>query len=153
GFSANMDFTADGRSRNEEAFQTDTVVAAPAAGTISQNLNETNFQNVFSINIQYKGELGPVAVAGGVQYAHGDPKHANFLVGGTEASNATQRAINSYEAGLVANYAGFQFGLQYTMYGQSGAPRDVNFGNHLLGGSVDTWGWSTGLEYFMGPWV
>ena len=153
GFSLSGDYTPDGRSRNEEQFATDTVVAAPAAGTITQNLNETNFQNVFSINLQWKGDFGPLALAGGLQYSHGDSKHANGLVGGTEFSNAVARDINSYEAGMVANYAGFQWGLNWTGYGQTGAPKAQFTGNQIIGGSVSTWGWSTGLEYFMGPWV
>jgi outer membrane protein OmpU len=153
GFSLNGDYTPDGRSRNEEQFVTDTVVTAPAAGTITQNLNATNFQNIVSLNLQYKGELGPVALAAGVQYAHAQSKNAAGLAGGTEFSNQAFKDPNSYEAGLTANYAGFQFGVTGTWYGQSGAPKHQTGGPSIIGGSVDAWGWSTGLEYFMGPWV
>jgi hypothetical protein len=154
GFSANMDYTPDGRSRNEEQFVTDTLAATPATNNaLAQSLSATNFQNIASINVQYKGTLGPAAVAGGVQYAHAQSKNALGLAGGTEFSNQTFRDANSYEAGFTANYAGFQFGLTGTWYGKSAQPKAQTGGNAIIGGSVDSWGWSTGLEYFMGPWV
>jgi outer membrane protein OmpU len=153
GFSANMDFTPDGRSRNEEQFVTDTNAASPAAGTVSQSLSETNFQNVFSINLQYRGTLGPVAVGTGIQYAHAQSKSAHGLAGGSEFSSQTFKDANSWETGVVLNYAGFQFGLQYNWYGDSAYPKHQTGGNAIIGGAIDTWGWSTGLEYFAGPWV
>src|SRR5205085_1162760 len=104
-------------------------------------------------NLQYKGTMGPVAVGGGIQYAHGQSKNNFGLAGGTEFSNQTFKDFGSMETGVVMNYAGFQFALQYDWYGQSGAPKHATGGPSIIGGSVDTWGWSTGLEYFMGPWV
>jgi len=154
GFSANMDYTPDGRSRNEEQFVTDTSANSPATNSaLAQSLSETNFQNVVSINMQYKGQFGPVAVAGGVQYAHGSSKNAYGLAGGSELASQTFKDINSWETGALLNYAGFQFGIQYTWYGDSAYPKHQNGGNAIIGGAPDTWGWSTGLEYFMGPWT
>jgi len=154
GFSANMDFTPDGRSRNEEQFVTDTLANTPGTNNaLSQSLSESNFQNVFSLNVQYKGSLGPVAVGTGFQYAHAQSKNAFGLAGGTEFSNQTFNDVNSWETGVVLNYAGFQFGVQYNWYGDSAYPHHQTGGNTIIGGAVDTWGWSTGLEYFMGPWV
>ena len=153
GFSLSGDYTPDGRSRNEEQFETDTNVAAPGAGTFKQSLSETNFQNAVSLNLQYHGTLGPVALATGFQYAHVQSKDIHGLAGGTEFSNQAFEAVNSYETGLKLNYAGLQWGVQYSWFGDSAYPRNQRGGNQIIGGAPDTWGWSTGLEYFMGPWV
>ena len=151
GFSVSGDYAPDGRSRNEEQFVTDTFAAAPT-GTVAQSLSATNFQNIWSVNLQYKGTLGPVALGTGFQYSHAQSKNNLGLAGGTEFSNQSFRDANSFETGFVLNYAGFQFALQYDWFGQTAVPKP-SFGNAIIGGSVDTWGWSTGLEYFMGPWV
>jgi hypothetical protein len=140
GFSLNMDYTPDGATRNEENFVTSTQSGTPSA---TQSLSEGNFQNVASLNVQYKGTVGPVAVAGGFQYAHGQSKNLFTTTGSTQAFHD----INSYEFGGAANYAGFQFSLEATEYGDSGRPKNA------VGNINDTWGWSTGLEYFTGPWV
>jgi len=150
GFAASMDYTPDGASRNEEQFVTSTQSGAPSA---TQSLSETNFQNAVSLNISWKGEFAGIAFAPMVQYAHAQSKNLFGLAGGTEFSNQAFKDVNSYEAGFKANYAGFQFGLEGTWYGQSEVPKAATGGTGPVGKVSDTWGWSTGLEYFMGPWV
>ena len=150
GFSASMDYQPDGTSRNEEQFVTSTQSGAPSA---SQSLSSTNFQNVWSVNLSWKGEWMGAAWAPMVQYAHGQSKNLFGLAGGTEFSNQAFKDINSYEAGVKVNYAGFQFGIEGTWYGQTEVPKQQTGGTGPIGNTPDTWGWATGLEYFMGPWV
>jgi outer membrane protein OmpU len=146
GFSANIDFTPDGTSRNEEQFVTSTQAGAPST---TQSLSGTNFQNIIGLGIAYQGQLGPVAFQTGVQGSHGQSKNNFGLAGGTEFSNQAFKDANSYHAGFKLNWAGFQFASDYTWYNKSGLPASLAAGS----APVTTWGWSSELEYFVGPWT
>jgi hypothetical protein len=146
GVSFSADYTPDGATRNEEQFVTTTQAGAPST---SQSLSESNFQNAVSIGVNYQGVLGPVALATGVQYAHAQSKNNYGLAGGTEFSNQAFRDPNSFHTGVKMNYAGFQWGLDYSWYGRSALPKALAAGS----APVTTWGWGTGIEYFTGPWV
>jgi hypothetical protein len=146
GLSIQADYEPDGASRNEEQFVTSTQSGAPSA---TQSLSASNMQNIMSTNLQYRAEIRGVALQTGIQYAHGQSKNLFTTTG----SNQAFKDANSWETGIKANYAGFQFGVMYTWYGQTGVPKAVTGGTGPVGKVNDTWGWSTGLEYFTGPWV
>jgi outer membrane protein OmpU len=146
GLSANVEFTPDGTNRNEEQFVTSTQAGAPST---TQSLNGANFQNIVGVGVNYKGELGPVAFATGIQGSHGQSKNNFGLAGGSEFSNQAFNDANSYHTGLKLNWAGFQWAADYTWYDKSGLPKSLAAGST----PVSTWGAATELEYFMGPWT
>ena len=146
GWNLETDYTPDGATRNEEQFVTSTASGVPSA---TQSVSEANFQNVVSLNAQGRGEYMGVAWGLVAQYAHGQSKNIFSATGSGQAF----RDINSYESGVKLNYAGFQFGLEWTYLGQSAVPKAISGGTGPIGKPVNTWGWATGLEYFMGPWV
>jgi len=84
-----------------------------------------------------------VAWRTGIDYVYGQSKNVFTTTGSTQANNN----INGWHAGVQANVFGFQWAVDYTYAGYSAQP-------HL--GNLDrltSWGWSTGLEYFVGPWT
>jgi outer membrane protein OmpU len=146
GFSGNVEFTPDGTNRNEEQFVTSTQAGAPST---TQSLGGANFQNIIGLGLNWHGQLGPVAIATGVQGAHAQSKNNFGLAGGSEFSNQAFKDGNSLHTGVKLNYAGLQWAVDYSWYNHSGLPAALAPGS----APVSTWGWDTGLEYFFGPWT
>ena len=141
GFQAGIAVAPDGQARNEEQFVTSTAGTA-----ITQSAtNLTQFQNIIAGGITKKLEFGPVATASQVEYIHAQSKN---IFGPGNAATQANRNVSSVHTGLRANYAGFQWAVDYTYAGNSDTPKIGN-----LNPNVSNWGWSTGLEYFIGPWV
>jgi outer membrane protein OmpU len=139
GVSLSAAYAPDGTQRNEEQFVTST------AGTpvTTSSTSTTQYQNLVDLGLLYTGEIGPVALKTGVDYVYGQSKNVFSLAGSTQANNQ----INSVHTGFALNYAGLQWAVDYTYAGSSAAPHIGNLND------VSMWGWSTGLEYFLGPWT
>ena len=143
GFVVRLSYEPDGRQRNEEQFVTDTTGAAALTSSTDEGGGFTaRFQNYVEANLSWTGTFGPVANLSSVVYTHADSKDGAF--GFPVVNN-----LNNVIVGTRFSYAGFSWGVAYNWVGQAGytkaaPPAGVRF--------VDSWGWSTGLEYDFGPW-
>jgi predicted porin len=79
----------------------------------------------------------------GIDFTHAEPKDIAF---GTSVA----KPINATIVGTQFSFAGVTWGIAYNWIGDSGYSTTVS----QPGGArpVDSWGWSTGLEYDFGPW-
>jgi predicted porin len=140
GFQFGLSVAPDGTSRNEETFTTSTAGTPNTTSTTSL----AQFQNVVAGGVVYKHQLGPVVTASQVEYVHAQSKNVFTPTGSTQAN----KDVSSVHTGFKANWAGFQFAVDYTYAGHSASP---NIGN--LNPNPTMWGWDVGLEYFLGPWT
>ena len=139
GFGLMASYAPDGTSRNEEQFVTST------AGTpvTTSSTTTTQYQNLFDGALLWSGTMGPVALHTGVDYVWGQSKNVFSLTGSTQANNN----VSSVHTGFAANLFGFQLAVDYTYAGSSLQPHIGNLND------VSMWGWSTGLNYYLGPWT
>jgi outer membrane protein OmpU len=144
GFVFRLAYQPDGRQRNEEQFVTDTVGAAAIASSADEGGGFLGkFQNMVDASLTYTGAFGPVANMSGIDFTHADAKDLTF-------GTAVAKPINATLVGTQFTYAGWTWGIAYNWVGQSGYSNTVS----QPGGAspVKSWGWSTGIEYDIGPW-
>jgi outer membrane protein OmpU len=139
GVSFDLSYAPDGITRNEEQFVTSTAgTPVTTSGTAT-----AQFQNLTDASVKYATQLGPVAFRTGIDYVWAQSKNVFTTTGSTQANNN----ISSWHTGIQANWLGFQWGVDYSYGGYGDQP---HLGN---GDRLTSWGWSTGLEYFLGPWT